>query len=362
MPEREKISAPQVAFILIPLVMATSILSVPNVTATFARQDSWMSMLLSAITAVWAIAVMTALERRHPGQTYLAIGDAVCGRWIGRGLALSYAYLFWVLTNVIVDEIMSFLTLFAQPRTPREVTILLFLSLCGTAVWAGLEVIARTAEFLLPISLAFVFIVTFLLIPEMKPDYLRPVLAPPYLPIVQGAMVPMAWMGEIFAVGFLLPFVRQPERVRGYCWLSVAILIGTMTLITMESFMVNGPLTPKLAYAYYNAIRQVSIADFIERIDPVIVSIWIYAGFVKTSTFLWLFATSAAHVFGLPNHRPLVLPLTLLTAAGTLWTFYASPELNAFLLYTFPLVALTSFNVVPSLVFLIDLLRSRSFS
>lgn len=357
--KREIISGPQLVFLLIPVVTATEFMSVPGVIYQYAKEDAWISYLLSLVPAIWAILVFTTLALRNPGMSFTQYTEKILGKWLGKIVGLLYIYYLFVYVTTITDENMTFITLFALPHTPRVVTISSFLLVCGVGAWLGIEALARCSEFLVPLSIVFALIVSVLLMTQMVPQYLLPSLGHGIRPIFQGAIVPSAWAGEFFILGFLLPYLNVPHKSRKYSLLGLLFVMLIMLMVIFESIMVGGPLTSQLKYAYYAAVRYVSIGNFLERIDPVVLSVWVYIGFIKAAVFLWAFATCIAQVFGMSNYRMLVIPVSLLSIAGCFWIFSNAFEMSHYLATTFPASGLVSQNLIPTLILLVDVVRTR---
>lgn len=349
----------QLAFILIPLIVATELMSVPGVIYQFAEESAWISYLLSLVPGIWAVLVFSTLAMRHPGKTMIEYTEIILGKWLGKIVGLYYMYYLFVLCTTISDEIMSFITLFAQPQTPRIITITLFLLVCGIGAWLGIEVLGRCSEFLVPLNIIFVIIVSILLLPELNPDYLRPVLGHGLRPIFQGAIMPSGWSGEFFMLGFLLPYLNNPQKGRRFSFVGLGLVMIIMLIIIFEATLIGGPITGHLNYAYYSAVRYVSMGEFLERIDPVILGVWVYGGFLKTAVVLWAFALCTAQVFGLKNYRILMVPLSILVIVGSLWIFSNKYELDNFLSFTFPVQGLVTHNIIPTLILVVDLIRFR---
>ena len=356
---KEKISSSQLVLLIIPMIIATEFMSVPGVIYQFAKEDDWLSYLLSLITGVWAILVFTTLASRHPGMTFPEYLEKIMGKWLGKAVSMFYMYYLFLYVTTISDEVMSFITLFAQPKTPRMVTLGLFVAVCGIGAWLGIEVLARCSELLIPLSIIFSVVIAALLLPEMVPNFLTPVFGRGIVPILQGAVVPSGWAGEFFLLGFLLPYLNDPSKARAFSFTGLLAVALIMMLVIVVSTTVNGPLTGQLKYAYYNAVRYLSIGEFLERIDPVIVGVWVYNGFLKTALFLWAFVLCIAQVFGVVKYRFLALPVTLLSIVGCLWAFSNAVDLSNFLTFTFPTESLVTQDIIPTLILGVDLIRSR---
>lgn len=355
----QRISQWQLMMLLLPLIIATEILPVTDLTAKFAHHRAWISMFPAGITGIWSIFVMTELSRRHPGKSIVEYSMDILGKWLGRVFGIVILLQVFVYTTKVASESMTFVTMFALPRTPKWVVLSLFLLACGIAAWGGLEIIARCAETFVPILILFFVIVFIFLIPNMHPTYARPILGPYWLQTVfQAAIVPSAWFGEFMVLGFLLPFLNDTTKLRrrSFGWLLILVLF--VSAVALQSTMVAGPLTEKLTYSYYITARYISLGDFFERIDPVIVSIWMYGMIIKEAICLFVAALAVVHLFQLSDHRLVLIPVILLSMFGCLWFFPNIAELRSFLTYTFPIEGVVIQCVLPSFLLLVDYLRN----
>ncbi|MCL6547781.1 MAG: endospore germination permease [Alicyclobacillus sp.] len=355
----ERIHTRQFALMSIPMIIATEFMIAPSASAAYAKQHAWVSVFAGSATALWTVWVLTALAKRYPGQSIAQYSQVILGKWGGRLVCLLIAYHLLMWTGTIADEIMSFVTLFAQPRTPRLVTMGLFVVLCTAAVWVGIEAIGRCADVVVPLNIIFVLLVSVLMIPDMNQEYLKPWFGDGVRGLLQGMVVPSGWASEYFLIGFLIPFVNEPQKVRKAALVSVGVVVFFMTMLTIESLMVNGPLTAKLAYSYYSAARDVSIADFIERLDPVMISVWVFGGFLKESVFLFCLCLCVSQMCGLSSYRTVVLPLALLTVVTGFWLFPNAFEMRRFLVYTFPVAAFVLHNLLPTVLLAVDMVRPK---
>lgn len=79
------------------------------------------------------------------------------------------------------------------------------------------------------------------------------------------------------------------------------------------------PMGLGITFPLHEMSRLVLGGRFFERIDPLWLSIWVIATSLHLGALLCAAATSCASAFGLPSHRTVVLPLTMLTATLALF-------------------------------------------
>src|SRR4029453_14212795 len=108
-----------------------------------------------------------------------------------------------------------FINTLLLPQSPFIVGSVTLLILCGVAVFMGIEIIGRCNEFLTPIILVLMIPLLLLSMGEADPGNLEPILGGGLLPVLQGAIAPSgAFMNQLFILGWLLPYLNQPEKAR----------------------------------------------------------------------------------------------------------------------------------------------------
>ncbi len=345
--------------LLLPIILATEVLPVTDLSAKFAHQRAWLATMPATLTGVWSILVMIELAKRHPGRNLVQYSSDILGPWLGKLLGVVFMCQALIYTTKVSAEAMTFISMFALPRTPKHVVLGLFLFACAIATWAGIEVLARCAETLIPILIGFSLFVFVFLLPNMHPSFIRPILGPHWLEtIFQASIVPSGWYGEFLLMGFLLPHIKDVHKVRrSILWLLVG-LGAFVTLVALQSTMVAGPLIEKFIYSYYITARYISLGDFFERIDPLIISIWMYGMIIKTAVCLYVLSICVVYLCDLEDHRLVVIPVTLLTLLCAMWFFPNIAQLRNFLLYTFPFEGALVQNILPTCLLLVDKFKS----
>lgn len=180
-----RITGTQLGLLLFSFVGATIILIVPGVMVAFAKQDAWMSVFPAALTGLLSIWVMTVLAQRYPGLTITQYSSKIVDKWLGKCLGFYYFYFLFVMICQIVSTHIGFISLVLLPESPSIVVSLSLLILCGLAVYAGIEVIGRCNEFLMPLLIVLLIPLIILAIKESDPGQFKPFLGEGKLQILQ---------------------------------------------------------------------------------------------------------------------------------------------------------------------------------
>ncbi|MCL6635667.1 MAG: endospore germination permease [Peptococcaceae bacterium] len=359
-----KINSRQAAMLMLTMIFATVILFVPGITAGHARQDAWLSIILATGAGLLVARLVTALGLRFPDQTIFEYAGEILGRWPGKLVGLLYIWWFLHMGAEVISEYGSFIVAAFMVDTPIIVFHLVVVAIAAYAVRNGLEVFTRANEIFLPLILGSVLVLFVLSTRDMDLHRLLPIFEAGAVNIVKGAVPPLSWFGEIASVAVLIPYLNQPRRAH-LAAAAAVLACGAFFLLTVVGILaIYGPdLTGAWMFPTLNGARIISIANFLERLEPVIMGIWVTGGFVKISVFYWAAVLGSAQVLELKDYRPLVLPVGAVLVAMSILLHPSILELLRFLDQVWPPYALSVFEAgIPLLLLVTALVRGKGGS
>jgi spore germination protein KB len=335
----------------IPLVNGTVVLFVPSLMATVGGRDGWMAPLLAPLSIVMLVALLGPLIRRWPDQSFIQVAQSTLGRWVGGLLGAVFSVWAFHTNAIILRQFGDFIKGTVLIRTPILIVQLLILLAVIWVARAGLEVLARCAAVLVPIDALFLMTIVVLGIRESRFQNLLPVLEHGITPVLRAALIPSAWVSELVCLAFLWPRLNQPRQgpavlVSASIWTSLNLAVGS--LIGIATF---GPTVAKVTFSLFAVARVVSIAEFLERIEPLLMIVWVSDNFIKISVFHYVATESLRQSLGLRERKPLVIPgaaLMLVLAAASLdstvemadWLMHVWPLYSPLVTFGIPIIAL----------------------
>ncbi|MFZ5631568.1 MAG: GerAB/ArcD/ProY family transporter [Bacillota bacterium] len=348
--ERGKISCTQTVFLLITLVGSTAVVFLPAISARIAGRDAWLTPLLATAPGIYLALVISALGRRFPGQTLIQYLQSVLGSWPGKITGLFYLFFFLHTNGVIIREFSELMVTMVMPRTPPVVFHVTILLLCAWAVRGGLEVLARTVEVIFPLML-FIFAAAVLLtVKDMHLENLLPVLENGFKPVIRASLDPIGWRGEIILLAMFLPCLDRPGE-GGRCAVAAVVIIGIILVFdAVANTAVFGPAVGRMTFPTFSLIRQVSIANFLERIESVHVAIWVLGMFGKIALFYYAAVLGAAQLANLKDYRPLVLPVGVILAALATLVAANSQEVVEYIVRGWPPFSFVFEYIIPTIL------------
>ena len=96
-----------------------------------------------------------------------------------------------------------------------------------------------------------------------------------------------------------------------YYLLATTAVGGIITAVLIGVF---GDMIPVyMVFPTYDLARYISVAQFLERIQILIVVMWMFGGIVKMAVFYHTAAIATATTLGLKNYRVTLLPILAAT-------------------------------------------------
>ncbi len=308
--ENGKIDSRQAIFIMFSVVLPTAILTIPAPVIEVARQDAWLSVIVATLAVLLIAWLVVSLSLRFPRKTICEYAEEILGKTLGKIVCLLYIWLFFLYAGSgAVRQFSFFLVTVMMPETPIIVFAVIVVAVAAYAVRNGLEVLCRFNQLFLTVTglLAIVFLLSTI---EMKPARLLPVFDAGLLTIVKGSVTPTMLMGEIVLLAMIIPYLSKPEEARRIVIISTLFNGFVLTASTLEALLIFGPdLAAHWISPTYDAVRVISIANFFERLESVIVAFWVLGGFVKVGVFYYVSVLGSAQCLSLKDYRPLVLPV-----------------------------------------------------
>ncbi|MFD2371551.1 endospore germination permease [Brevibacillus sp. GCM10020057] len=349
----ERISATQTGMLLYPSIMATAMIAGPSVMARKALNDMWLSPIWASISGFLAIFIACRLYKRHPNMNIIQQSAHIAGAIPGKIIGFYYFFIFLQINGSIVRDYAEFIGLFLRD-TPMSVISMALILVSAVAVTGGIEVIARSGQIFSPFFVGPFVIMILLVLKDMEPQNMLPILENGLLPTFRGAVTPQGWFSEAFLITFLLPVLKEKERGGMAGHIAVFFSMITMVIANLVTLFLMGEITSALLFPIMDIARYVSIADFFENLESGVMAIWVVGAFIKVSLFYYASAQTAAHWLQLSSYRVAVLPIGWLTV---LFSFWGLPNFTTYMQWSelaIPVSLFLSFVVFPGCLLLIS--------
>lgn len=198
MEEKGRISIRNIAVLVFLSIIGDCVLVYPSLITSISKQDAWISSFLSIPAGLAVLLLLLRVHQLYPDLTFIQLCQRILGPWLGA--LISIWYLFHLLMNsaIYLREVGDFMNSQTYVMTPLPVINLLLILALMWGMYMGLEPIARTAQILLPLCLAFTLFLILCLLPQCESQQLKPMLEQGIPKIMEGSLFALSYpFGEL---------------------------------------------------------------------------------------------------------------------------------------------------------------------
>lgn len=312
---KEQLALSQLLTLIINFLLGSSIVVGVGMEA---KKDAWIVIFAGLFIGILLVMFYFFMLSFLPGKNLFEILE-YC---VTRPVAIVFTCLYIVYFNYVACRVIrDFGELIATailPTTPIEFSIVLLVMLIGYILYLGIEVLGRTSEIFTPYTFIFILLLFIFLFANenIKIENILPVGVGNWRNILKGIIptITVFPYGELIAFSVILPYVtnRKYSRSISICSVIIAsfILMSTVFLIIVT---LGEHTSARSNFPLLSAARLVSIGEFIERIDALIVFIMMLGILIKSSVFMFGGLKGLEYIFKIP-FRYFSIPVSCLVS------------------------------------------------
>lgn len=294
--------------------------------------DGWMCILLGALAGTGLAAANVSFALKRPDDYIGLYGHQLMGRPMHTLLMLIFAAYCLHLDSYILREFLDFFSQTYLRETPEWAIALFLLIALISLTRIGGPAVFRFAQ-----GCFWLIALLFLIKPLFFLRHLDSQALYAFLHVHEGGAIwpdtfrVIPWYGEMFVVMLFVPELMSPAATKRLLWL--ASLSGTYILVAEYILMILffGPeLSGILTYPALELASFIQLGDFLQNLDPLIVSIWFLAYFIKLAVLFYAGVLAFSHALSVREHRLLTMPLGVVVAAMALILARNPVELSEF--------------------------------
>ncbi|WP_028612846.1 GerAB/ArcD/ProY family transporter [Paenibacillus harenae] len=323
----EQLSSSGLTALMIMWIVGTP-LTVPL--AAVAGHDAWISIILSVIVSYGIIWMYTHLCQLYPGRTLVEIAEVLFGVWAGRLIGFIYAWYSFHLAVLVLKNFYEYILIIALPETSPLMIAATMTAIVLWAAYAGMEVLSRCSVSLLLLVLVEGML-SILMIKDLQPENLLPVVDRGWMPILEGMTELVGFpFGETIVFAMIIPQINKIGQAKKTVLWALLISGFMLLLSNVRNTLVLGNISSKLLFPSYTAYQYISIAEFLERVEPITIITFLLGAFVKISVCLYASAKSFSSALPGKQYRLYLIPLSLLMLEFSLFMYKNNMEMIKF--------------------------------
>ncbi|MFF2890317.1 endospore germination permease [Paenibacillus sp. NPDC057967] len=310
----EMMSGRQFALLAAYISVGDSMLVLPTIPTSAAKQNAWVSALVGLCAGLLIVWLLSAIGKLYPRLTLVQYVEKLFGKWLGKIVSICFIFYLFLSLAAHTREIGDFMTTQMMPETPIQAIHIMYAGILVMAARLGMETIARTGEFFFSFLLLLLFVFFLFLIPDIKVNHLLPFWDGGLKPILRGSITMTAYpFMELAVLLMVIPSVDKPEKVRS-SFLKGALFGGlVLLLIILLSILVLGPdYATRSMYPSYALAKKIDVGKFFQRLEVLLAFMWLLTSFIKSAVFFNALQIAVAQTAGLRSEKGMELPFGML--------------------------------------------------
>lgn len=299
---KENISLSQLAAIVFNFQIGSSIVFG---LALDAKEDAWIALIIAFALGILITAFYLYLSSLLPGKNLYEMFEYCFKRPIAICLSLVYSMYFLYYACRIIRDFGELISATVLPTTPIEFSIFTLLLVIGYVLYLGLEVLARTSEIFTPYAIIFMVLLCVFLYSGKNLDLsnIKPMLGEGLEPLWK-VIFPYELIrpyGQLLFLTFILPSVTRLDlssRVVMFSVICSSLLLIASSVLIILSLGQNIALRSN--FPLLSAARLISIGEFIQRVDAIVVFTMVLGTLVKSSIYIYGGLKGLEYIFTIP--------------------------------------------------------------
>lgn len=282
-----------------------------------AKQGAWIVILLGCSVGVILMgAVYGSLYRMYPDLPLNGYASRIAGKVPGWAIGFAYLLYFVYIAGRNTRDFGDLLAAASYDATPIFAINVCIVVAVGYVLRLGIEVFGRTAfMFFVFTGGIFMFILVLVLFSNMA-DARRmlPILPDGWQPVWK-ALYPTHItfpFGELIVMAVFFPHLNKkwkPIRLGIWAMLLSAILLCIAVFVNISVLGIE--IASRTTFPLFTSLSRLRLAEFVQRMDAVVLLLLIITSFFKIGTFMLAAALISRDLFRVDNYKTLIYPVGL---------------------------------------------------
>jgi spore germination protein (amino acid permease) len=284
----QKVSNLQLMFLVANFMFSSSVISLPQIIVEVSGQNGWLVPII--LLPIFLLIILMIFGRKNKSDFFkkLFIIGEKSSFWEKSFIIF---FLLLVMLTFVRDlrGLIDFVASVLLPNTPIDVLMVLSIFVIAYIAMSGIEVISRINMLYFVVLIFIVVMLPLLLMNEWELQNLQPL--PSFqkvMPIFHTVYFSVSWLAEMFFFLIIVANVNPVHQARK------AVLAGTclglllfFIILFLQLTVLGTKIVREATYPTYILIQQINLTDFLDRIDLVIVIVWMPTLIAKLSYLLF---------------------------------------------------------------------------
>ncbi len=280
-----KISTWQFLCIIIAAMNAFGHFVYVHLALIYAGRDAWLSLIISCVISFSIIFVYIKIIPSQSEKSWLAITGPIAKRIPMILLVSLYILFFFLISAITLRILVDFLSMI-YPYTPQEVFFLCLFLLMTWLLRAGLEVITRLIQIVVPLLMIAGIFASIVSMHGKEWIALLPIFDHGFVPIGQGVVIDLCMMAELIVFTIYAKDLATPQQVKRFAWFFPPLVLLLFIAPTTGPVMLFGEyLAKRLDFPTYAELQYIQVGNVFPRLDVLGIVLWTFGAFFRATLY-----------------------------------------------------------------------------
>ena len=262
----------------------------PGQTAALAGRAAWLTAVGALpLGLAWLFLLSRLLRLRQAGENLPELALRLLGKAAGKAVVAGLGLWALLYAAFVLRAGADRLVGTVYPHSSPWVFALVMGALALAGALARPRSLVRMARLLRPLLLGILGVLFVFALPGLRLDNLWPITVGDLLPALKGTLPALdIYSGAALALCFLVGGTKEtPGGFRALAaWvLGICVILTALSLAVTGSF--GAELAATLARPFFALVRTLVFFRTVERVEALVVTLWIFPDFLCASLFLW---------------------------------------------------------------------------
>ncbi|MED4532079.1 GerAB/ArcD/ProY family transporter [Metabacillus fastidiosus] len=283
-----------------------------------AGQDAWIAVIVSGVIGTAIMLLYYYLIKYSNEKNYYLLMKKAVGKWAAKFLIFLYILYFFYSSGVVIRDLGELMVSSIFVNTPLEVFCVTLTLTIAYMLKLGIEILSRTTEIFFPYFAIFIIFVGLgvLFSGNMEFENLLPIMPEGIQPIIKSVFPSMITFpyGELIVFTMLFQHAGRKKQLAKVVAFGVFISFLLLCYSTLIQIMTLGSdMRVRSNFPLLNVAREISLLNFIERVDLLIVFVMMLGVIVKAGVLFYGGLLGVQHIANI-SYRKFVLPMSMIVA------------------------------------------------
>lgn len=305
---QEKISVRQAMAIFLTTAYSPSLRFILAAGAKEAKQAAWLAPIITLFFILPVIFCLHRTYKNYKNASFMEVMEDIFGLAVGKTISVLYIIFMTFQLAIAIynsaDKLVS--SAYTQTNQLVFVAVMMF-AVAFIARKSGISILGRMSEILTAV-LVFVFLFLAILgLKDIKISNITPISYLDIFPAFKANLIIMGVWSNLPLMFLLSNHFNNKEKIKKVC--SQTILLSTFLTVVLLVLGIGilGTSTIKLSpVPYITTIKQISVFGFLERLEAIVLSLWIISDFMAIPIFIFIVLNIFKSLFKLSDTKPLI--------------------------------------------------------